>query len=31
MAKYIDDHIYTECYDENKVFEYLYQLARMLS
>lgn len=31
MCIYIDDHIYTEDYDEDLVFQYLYHLAFMLS
>lgn len=31
MCKYIDDHIYTDSYDEKLVYEYLYHLTAMLA
>lgn len=31
MAKYIDDHIREEDCDEEKIFEYMYQLFYVLS
>lgn len=31
MCKYIDDHIYTDNFDENLVYEYLFHISNMLA
>ena len=31
MCIYIDEHIYSESYDENLIFEYLYHITLMLA